>query len=140
AGRKGLVLAVSGGADSTALMLLVSRWDERPPVLVVSVDHGLRPEAAAEARLVADNAARLKLPVRIMPAGRAPEGNLQDWARRVRYACLAEAARQAGFDTIATAHHQDDQAETFLLRLARGSGVYGLAAMRDAEEIFGDML
>lgn len=140
AGRSGLVLAVSGGADSTALMLLVARWNERPPVLVVSVDHGLRPEAAAEAQLVADNAARLGLPVRITRAQGRPEGNLQDWARRARYACLAQAAKDVGFDTVVTAHHRDDQAETFLLRLARGSGVYGLAAMRESEELCGDLL
>jgi tRNA(Ile)-lysidine synthase len=67
-----------------------------------------------------------------MRAGpRPPTGNLQDWARRVRYTLLTEAAKTAGFDAIVTAHHQDDQAETFLLRLARGSGVQGLAAMAE---------
>jgi tRNA(Ile)-lysidine synthase len=116
-------------------MLLMLRWREPPPLLVVSVDHGLRPEAAAEARLVAENAARLKLPWRIMQASGPRSGNLQDWARRVRYGCLAQAAHEAGFDTIVTAHHEEDQAETFLLRLARGSGVYGLAAMREEEPL-----
>lgn len=138
AGRRGLILAVSGGPDSTALMLLASRWRDRPPVLVVTVDHGLRPEAADEARLVAENAERLKLPWRIMTTAEPrTNGNLQDWARRARYRCLSAAAREAGFDTIVTAHHEDDQAETFLLRLARGSGVYGLAAMREEETLDG---
>lgn len=138
AGRRGLVLAVSGGPDSTALMLLVARWRERPPVLVATVDHGLRMEAAAEARTVAENAERLGLPWRILrPAEGYPGGNLQDWARRVRYGLLAGAARDAGFDTIVTAHHLDDQAETFLLRLARGSGVYGLAAMPEENVVEG---
>lgn len=135
AGRRGLILAVSGGPDSTALMVLMSRWRARPPALVVAVDHGLRPEAAGEARLVAANAERLNLPSRIMRVGEPQSGNLQDWARRVRYACLVSAAHEAGYDTIVTAHHEDDQAETFLLRLARGSGVYGLAAMRDEERL-----
>jgi len=121
-------------------MLLASAWRERPPVLVVTVDHGLRPEAADEARLVAANAAALNLPSRIMTAAVPRTGNLQDAARRARYECLAVAAREAGFDTIVTAHHQDDQAETFLLRLARGSGVYGLAAMREEEELDGVVL
>jgi tRNA(Ile)-lysidine synthase len=140
AGRRGIVLAVSGGPDSTALMLLASAWRERPPVLVVSVDHGLRPEAAEEAQLVAANAAALNLPARIMTAMVPRVGNLQDGARRARYSCLVAAAREAGFDTIVTAHHQDDQAETFLLRLARGSGVYGLASMREEEQLEGVML
>ena len=140
ADRRGLVLAVSGGPDSTALMLLASAWRERPPVLVVTVDHGLRPEAADEARLVAANADALNLPVRIMTVAVPRTGNLQDNARRARYECLAAAARDAGFDTIVTAHHQDDQAETFLLRLARGSGVYGLAAMREEEQLEGVVL
>jgi tRNA(Ile)-lysidine synthase len=119
-------------------MLLASAWRERPPVLVVTVDHGLRSEAAEEARQVAANAASLNLPSRIMTAALPRTGgNLQDWARRARYDCLAAAAGEAGFDTIVTAHHQDDQAETFLLRLARGSGVYGLAAMREEEQLEG---
>jgi tRNA(Ile)-lysidine synthase len=90
AGARGIVAAVSGGADSTALMVLLGGWAERPPVLVVSVDHGLRPEAAEETRLVAQNAAALGLPARTMRAvPRPPTGNLQDWARRVRYTLLA---------------------------------------------------
>jgi tRNA(Ile)-lysidine synthase len=139
--RRGLILAVSGGPDSTALMLLMSAWRERPPVSVVTIDHGLRPEAAGEVQLVAKNAAALGLDSRIMiPAIPRSEGNLQDWARRARYDCLVRAARETGFDTIVTAHHQDDQAETFLLRLARGSGVYGLASMREEEQLEGVLL
>ncbi len=138
ADRRGLVLAVSGGPDSTALMLLVAAWGERPPALVVTIDHGLRAEAAAEARTVAGNAARLGLGARIMTADESFDGgNLQDWARRMRYRLLAEAAREARFDAIVTAHHRDDQAETFLLRLARGSGVYGLAAMQEESVVEG---
>jgi tRNA(Ile)-lysidine synthase len=139
AGARGLVLAVSGGPDSTALMSLAARWPERPPALVVTVDHGLRPAAAVEARLAARNAEALGLPWRIMQAPPREDGggNLQDWARRARYACLAAAAREAGFDAIVTAHHREDQAETFLLRLARGSGVYGLAAMPEETTIEG---
>jgi tRNA(Ile)-lysidine synthase len=136
AGRRGLVLAVSGGPDSTALMLLAAAWSRRPPLLVVSVDHGLRPESAEEARLVAANAERLGLACRIMRIEALPlAGNRQAAARAARYRCLAVAAREAGYDTIVTAHHRDDQAETLLLRLARGSGVYGLAAMAPEVEV-----
>ncbi len=138
AGRRGLVLAVSGGADSTALMVLMAKWREQPPTLVVCVDHGLRPAAAAEAELVVRNGEQLGLPVRVVKAGEPHvSGNLQDWARRVRYRCLADAALGAGYDAIVTAHHRDDQAETFLLRLARGSGVYGLAAMSETSTAHG---
>ncbi|HSG93969.1 MAG TPA: tRNA lysidine(34) synthetase TilS [Afifellaceae bacterium] len=129
-GARGLVIAVSGGPDSTALMALVAAWPERPPALVVTVDHGLRREAADETALVAANAEKLGLPVQIVAAGPVDgRGNLQATARAARYSLLVEAARAAGHDTIVTAHHRNDQAETFLLRLARGSGVYGLAAM-----------
>lgn len=138
AGRPGLVLAVSGGPDSTALMLLAARWSAGPPLLVVTVDHGLRPESAEEARLAAANAERLGLACRIMRPDALPlAGNRQAAARDARYRCLAAAARDAGYDTVVTAHHQDDQAETFLLRMARGSGVYGLAAMAPEVEVEG---
>lgn len=137
-GGRGFVLAASGGLDSTALMLLVAAWTKRPPVLVVSIDHGLRPESAAEAVLAAANAERLGLPCRVMRLPpRDGRGNLQDWARRARYRFLAEAARQSGFATIVTAHHRGDQAETFLMRLARGSGVYGLSAMPEECDLAG---
>jgi len=134
---RGLVAAVSGGPDSTALMLLLARWADRPPVLVVTIDHGLRPQSGAEARQVVLNAERLGLPARIMRAPQRLGGNLQAWAREARYALLAEAAREDGFDTIVTAHHREDQAETFLLRLARGSGVYGLSAMSGETTVAG---
>ncbi|HEX2255788.1 MAG TPA: tRNA lysidine(34) synthetase TilS [Afifellaceae bacterium] len=138
AGRKGLVLAVSGGPDSTALMLLAARWAGRPPLLVVSVDHGLRPESADEVRVVAANAERLGIACRIVRPDAPPlRGNRQAAARAARYRCLAAAAHEAGCDTIVTAHHQDDQAETLLIRLARGSGVYGLAAMAPEVEVEG---
>ncbi|MYZ48143.1 tRNA lysidine(34) synthetase TilS [Propylenella binzhouense] len=129
-GTSGLVLAVSGGPDSTALMLLVSRWNERPPVLVATVDHGLRPESAAEAGTVAANAARLGLSCRVLRLGRLPAGNRQAAARSARYRALADLAREVDAEAIVTAHHREDQAETFLMRIARGSGVYGLGAMR----------
>src|SRR5688572_26560420 len=96
AAARGLVLAASGGPDSTALLSLAARWRGRPPALVVTVDHGLRPESAAEAELAAANAQRLGLPWRSVRApGRPDHGNLQDWARRTRYECLAAAAEAA---------------------------------------------
>ncbi len=119
-------------------MALVAAWRERPPVLVVAVDHGLRREAADEAALVVTNSQTLGLPAKIVKAGPiASRGNMQAAARAARYGLLVDAARDAGFDTIVTAHHRDDQAETFLLRLARGSGVYGLAAMAPETDLDG---
>lgn len=132
---RGLVVAVSGGSDSTALLYLIARWraDDRAglPVLVATVDHGLRSGAADEARAVAEMAAGLGLPHRtLLWQGDKPTSNLQDAARTARYRLLSDAAHDFGADTIVTAHTEDDQAETFLLALQRGSGVYGLAAMR----------
>jgi tRNA(Ile)-lysidine synthase len=143
--RSRLVLAVSGGPDSTALLLLHVRARALDPTLpdavAVTVDHGLRPEAAAEARLVAALAARHGLPHRTLRwAGDKPAANLQAEARRARYDLLFDAARDLGCDTVVTAHHADDQAETFLARLARGSGVIGLAAMAPRRAVDGLLL
>ena len=138
---RGLVLAVSGGSDSTALLVIAARWAEglekrrkQPPkLLAVTVDHGLRPESAREAAAVKRLARRLGVPHRTLHwRGEKPKTGLQEAARIARYRLLAEAAARAGYEHILTAHTLDDQAETVLFRLARGSGLTGLAGMAPA--------
>ena len=129
-----LVLAVSGGPDSTALLWLAARWRgslERPPKLVaVTIDHGLRKESAREALAVKRLANKLKVEHRTLRwTGAKPTTGIQQAARNARYRLLAEAARKAGARHLLTAHTLDDQAETLLFRMARGSGVSGLAGM-----------
>jgi tRNA(Ile)-lysidine synthase len=129
-----LVIAVSGGPDSTALLALVARWraarKQGPALLAVTVDHGLRPESAREARAVKRLAGDLGVRHRTLRwTGSKPASALQEEARRVRYQLLAAAARGAGAPCVLTAHTLDDQAETVLLRMARGSGLSGLGAM-----------
>ncbi|WP_417766860.1 tRNA lysidine(34) synthetase TilS [Stappia sp.] len=129
-----IALAISGGADSTALLLLVASWRARrpdgPEIHILTVDHALRRESAGEARGVAALAERLGLPCRILVwSGIKPASNRQAAARAARQALLVAASRELRAEALVLAHHLDDQAETFLIRLARGSGVYGLAAM-----------
>jgi tRNA(Ile)-lysidine synthase len=129
-----VILAVSGGPDSTALLFLAARWRaarrKGPKLVAVTVDHGLRPGSAREAamvkRLAADHHAEHRT-VRWM--GRKPDTGLQEAARAARYRLLVAAARKAGARHILTAHTRDDQAETVLFRLARGSGLSGLAGI-----------
>ena len=131
-----LGLAVSGGADSLALLLLAH--DAMPARIAVgSVDHGLRPEAAAECALVADLCARLGIPHETLRIAPVAGGNLQARARDGRYRALGEWAMRTGCAAIATAHHADDQAETILMRLARGSATRGLAAIRPVADVPG---
>jgi tRNA(Ile)-lysidine synthase len=137
-----LVLAVSGGPDSMALMVLAARWRGRlrnmPKLIAVTIDHGLRREAKAEARRVAALARALKVPHRIVRwTGKKPDTGLQQAARLVRYRLLADAARQAGAAHILTAHTCDDQAETVLIRMMRGSGISGLGAMQKVSPVPG---
>jgi tRNA(Ile)-lysidine synthase len=129
-----LVLAVSGGPDSTALLLLAARWRKTlkrgPKLVAITVDHGLRPEARREALAVKRLARSLGVEHRTLRwQGRKPSAGLQEAARLERYRLLAGAAREAGGRHVLTAHTLDDQAETVLIRLTRGSGVSGLAAM-----------
>ncbi len=125
-GRLGL--AVSGGADSLALLLLAhAALPGR--IEAATIDHGLRPEAADEAQLVARICADLAVPHQTIRVIVAP-GNLQDQARHARYAALGNWMEQHSLAALATAHHADDQAETLLMRLNRGSGVSGLAGVR----------
>jgi tRNA(Ile)-lysidine synthase len=130
----GFVVAVSGGPDSTALLLLAARWAKRlkkpPRLLAVTIDHGLRAEAKAEAVAVKRLARQLKVPHRTLRwRGVKPASGLQEAARTARYGLLAQAAARAGLAHVLTAHTLDDQAETVLFRLARGSGLTGLAGM-----------
>ena len=142
AGFKGLpaiVLAVSGGPDSLALMWLAARWRHAltrgPRLLAVTIDHGLRREAAREAREVKRLARSLGLTHRtIRWTGAKPKSGLPAAARSARYRLLVKAARESGATHILTAHTRDDQAETLLMRLVRGSGIAGLSAMARESE------
>lgn len=128
-------VAVSGGPDSTALLLLLDHWSRLcggPELYVLTVDHGLRAAAAGEAEAVLALAARLGRPAEKLlwhHDGAPPVADLQARARDARYRLLAAAAGRRGLSALALAHTLDDQAETFMMRLARGSGVRGLAAM-----------
>ena len=129
-----LILAVSGGPDSTALMLLAARWRDalktKPKLIAVTVDHGLRKESKHEAAAVARLARKLKIAHRTLRwTGRKPSSGLQNAARTARYRLLGGAAGKAGAAHILTAHTLDDQAETVLIRMSRGSGLTGLGAM-----------
>ncbi len=132
-----LLLAVSGGPDSMAmLMLAAAAFPGR--IAVATVDHGLRPEAAEELRMVAEHCRILGVPHHgLRPATPIEGASLQAQAREARYALLADQARAIGAAAILTAHHADDQAETFLMRAARGAGLSGLSGVRVRTEING---
>jgi tRNA(Ile)-lysidine synthase len=129
-----VVLAVSGGPDSVALMWLMARWRRAlargPRLIAVTVDHGLRAASAREANDVKRLARSLDLPHHTLRwRGPKPKTGLPAAARAERYRLLAKAAQAHGASHILTAHTRDDQAETLLMRLLRGSGIAGLAAM-----------
>jgi tRNA(Ile)-lysidine synthase len=131
-------LAVSGGPDSLALLLLAAA--ARPGlVAAASVDHGLRDGSRGEAEAVAAECATLGVPHTILTIDwpRVPASAVQERARAARYAALGQWAGAHGISAIATGHHADDQAETLVMRLARGAGVRGLAGMRGAAPLPG---
>ncbi|MBX9757681.1 MAG: tRNA lysidine(34) synthetase TilS [Beijerinckiaceae bacterium] len=117
-----------------ALLDLVARWAAeapgRPPVFAATVDHGLRAASGEEAQVAARFAAACGVPHAVLPwEGEKPATRLQETARAARYELLAREARRIGADFVLTAHHADDQAETILMRLGRGSAIAGLAGM-----------
>jgi tRNA(Ile)-lysidine synthase len=138
-----LVLAVSGGPDSTALMVLAARWrkslKKKPALIAVTIDHGLRAESKREAAAAGRLARKLGIAHRTLRwSGKKPKTGLQQAARNARYLLLGEAARKAKAGLILTAHTLDDQAETMLIRMSRGSGVTGLGAMVPVSQLPGD--
>jgi tRNA(Ile)-lysidine synthase len=130
---KALLIAVSGGPDSTALLLMATEWAKRrgkPRIEAATIDHGLRAESADEAKAVAALCARLGVGHRILHwKGAKPTSRLQERAREARYHLLVDHAKAIGAEAVMTAHHANDQAETVLFRLLRGSGVAGLRGM-----------
>lgn len=138
--ERACALAVSGGSDSTALMVLFADWLRQRRAdagvhTVLTVDHGLRPESAAEARAVADHAAALGFRHAVLAwRGPKPATGLQAAARAARYQLMRAHMAAHGIATLLTAHTRDDQAETLLMRLARGSGLDGLAAIAPSIE------
>ena len=135
-GRLGL--AVSGGPDSLA-MLLMAHAALPGRIAAATVDHGLRAESAEEAAMVARLCAGLGVPHTALPVALEP-GNLQSEARTARYAALGGWLKGEGLAALATAHHSDDQVETLLLRLNRASGVAGLAGVRARGAVPGSRL
>jgi tRNA(Ile)-lysidine synthase len=136
---RGIVVGVSGGPDSVALMLLAAEWARGrpapPPLYVATVDHGLRKNSGSEAEMAARWAAALALPHAILVwEGGKPRSRVQERAREARYALLFQHAARIGADHVMTAHHADDQAETILFRLLRGSGISGLSGMASSSE------
>jgi tRNA(Ile)-lysidine synthase len=126
-----LLVAVSGGADSMALVHVLAGLRRRGAfgLFAHGVDHGLRPEAAAELDQAETFARSLDVPFSRSRVKVAPGGNLQARARDARWGALREAAGHLGADRIATGHHADDRAETVLMRILRGTGLRGLAAL-----------
>jgi tRNA(Ile)-lysidine synthase len=134
-----LGIAVSGGPDSMALLHLAAASCPGR-VEVATVDHGLRADAAAEALLVARACAALGVSHATLRVTVEKEASVQAAARRARYEALAAWGRGRGLAAIATAHHADDQAETLLMRLARGAGLTGLAGVRGSRDLGGVLL
>lgn len=137
-------VAVSGGADSMALCRLTHRFMKKHggEMIALIVDHGLRPSSAAEAELTAARLEKAGIACRILKwTGKRPETGVEQAAREARYALLAQACRREGCASLLLGHHRQDQAETYLIRLAHKSGPAGLAGMSAVRETdFGRIL
>jgi tRNA(Ile)-lysidine synthase len=133
-----LALAISGGSDSTALMLLAARWKGPVKCSVLTVDHGLRPGSRKEALMVKEWAKAQGFAAHVLRwRGAKPRTSVQSSARQARYRLMAQWCAENGAQGVVTAHTLEDQAETVLMRLARGSGLDGLSAMAEESIVQG---
>ncbi|MDR1826692.1 MAG: tRNA lysidine(34) synthetase TilS [Rickettsiales bacterium] len=125
--------AISGGADSMALLYWMK--ETNLPVVALTVDHGLRKESAAEAAHVAATCKKIGVKHKILKwASKKPKTGIEAAARAKRYDLMTQFCKKNNIRVLITAHHADDQIETFFINLGRGSGVYGLAGMRERTE------
>lgn len=136
--EKSVAIALSGGPDSMALAWLLSRWSEQtqgPEIHALTVDHGLRNESAEEAQQVGGWIKSWpKMTHKILRwEGAKPDSCIMEEARHARYNLMADYCQTQNIGPLFMAHHQDDQAETFLIRLAAGSGLDGLSGMREVQ-------
>lgn len=137
AGKK-IAVATSGGADSMALMHLCAAAGL--PVVALTIDHGLRPESAAEAKMVARAATKIGAAHHTLHwVGDKPTTGIEESARAARYDLMLNFCRENGIEVLMTAHHADDNIETFLMNLGRGSGLYGLGGLR-ARQMRGNVM
>jgi tRNA(Ile)-lysidine synthase len=135
-----IAVAVSGGPDSLALIILADRWARQRggEAWALTVDHGLRPESAEEARTVAGWLTdRCISHETLVWAGAKPQSGIQEAAREARYRLLGQWCRAHGVLHLLTAHHREDQVETYLIRRRAGSGIDGLAGMSAVRELAG---
>ncbi|KAJ1377454.1 tRN, partial [Sesbania bispinosa] len=148
-----IALGVSGGPDSMALCVLTAGWKTAgvnavstesdgfiDGLLAIIVDHGLRAESKEEANIVCSRVSKMGIRCEIAhcdwPSGKPKQGQLQEAAREMRYQFFQEVCAQHQIGVLLIAHHADDQAELFILRLSRNSGVLGLAGMPFTSQIF----
>lgn len=127
-----IAVAVSGGSDSMALALLLHEWciTQKKTLIALTVDHGLRENSASEAKRVKDWMRAKNISHHILTwSGLKPDADIQNEARKARYHLMGQWCADNDVKYLCVAHHKEDQAETFLMRLFRGSGIDGLSAM-----------
>ncbi len=139
-GNKNLAIGVSGGSDSLGLLLIVNGWAQKNncDITAITVDHKLRKESTMEANYVAELCKKIKVKHVILTWNcEKPTSNIELKAREARYKFISKYCNENSIKYLLTAHHMDDQAETFFIRLFRGSGVDGLASMQDISNLYG---
>ena len=134
---KSFIVAVSGGSDSMALALLsgLLKQEENKKIYFVHVDHGIRKNSGKEALQLKKILKKIQINLKIIKNNKSIKKNIQKSARDRRYQILSDFSKKNGIKALVTAHHKDDQIETFLIRLSRGSGVEGLSSMSEISKL-----